>query len=155
MFFSSVRSASTSDPRVRYDRLSGRWFITMIDVNGINNRILIAVSSGSTIASASSFSFFDIPSDSTAPTRVTSDFADYDTLGIDANALYIGTNVFSGTGGFKGTDGYVVRKSSVLGGGPIVVTVFRNMALGTGRGRSPHRGSTTSTPTRPRDPSSG
>jgi hypothetical protein len=134
VFFNSVRSDNTSDPRVRYDRLSGRWFITMIDINGTNNRILIAVSSGSTIASASSFTFFDIPSDSTAPTRATTDFADYDTLGIDANALYIGTNVFAGTGAFKGTDGYVVRKSSVLGGGPIVVTVFRNLALGTGEG---------------------
>ncbi|MGZ6029673.1 MAG: IPT/TIG domain-containing protein [Myxococcaceae bacterium] len=134
VFFGSVRSANTSDPRVRYDRLSGRWFITMIDVNGTNNRILIAVSSGNTIASASSFTFFDIPSDSTAPARATSDFADYDTLGIDANALYIGTNVFSGTGSFRGTDGYVLRKSSVLGGGPIVVTVFRNLATGTGEG---------------------
>jgi hypothetical protein len=134
VFFGSVRSAGTSDPRVRYDRLSGRWFITMIDVNGTNNRILIAVSSGSTIASASSFTFFDIPSDSTAPTRTTTDFADYDTLGIDANALYIGTNVFAGTGAFKGTDGYVVRKSSVLGAGPAVVTVFRNLAVGTGEG---------------------
>jgi IPT/TIG domain len=133
VFFSSVRSDVTSDPRVRYDRLSGRWFITMIDVNGTNNRILLAVSSGGTIASASSFTFFDIPSDSTAPTRTGSDFADYDTLGIDAKALYIGTNVF-GTSGFKGTDGYVIRKSSVLGAGPIVVTVFRNLALGTGDG---------------------
>jgi IPT/TIG domain len=133
VFFNSVRSDVTSDPRVRYDRLSGRWFITMIDVNGTNNRILLAVSSGSTIASASSFTFFDIPSDSTAPTRSTSDFADYDTLGIDAKALYVGTNVF-GTNGFKGTDGYVIRKSSVLGTGPIVVTVFRNLALGTGEG---------------------
>ncbi len=134
VFFSSVRSDNTSDPRVRYDRLSGRWFITMIDVNSTNNRILLAVSSGSTIASASNFTLFDIPSDSTAPTRATSDFADYDTLGIDANALYIGTNVFSGTGAFRGTDGYIVRKSSVLGGGPIVVTVFRNLAIGTGEG---------------------
>jgi len=134
VFFGSVRSAGTSDPRIRYDRLSGRWFITMIDVSGTNNRILIAVSSGSTIASASNFTFFDIPSDSTAPTRSTSDFADYDTLGIDAKALYIGTNVFSSTGAFKGTDGYVIRKSSVLGTGPIVVTVFRNLAIGTGEG---------------------
>jgi hypothetical protein len=134
VFFGSVRSDNTSDPRVRYDRLSGRWFITMIDVNGTNNRILIAVSSGSTIASASSFTFFNIPSDSTAPARATSDFADYDTLGIDAKALYIGTNVFAGTGAFKGTDAYVIRKSSVLAGGPIVVTVFRNLALGTGEG---------------------
>jgi hypothetical protein len=134
VFFGSVRSAGTSDPRIRYDRLSGRWFISMIDVNGTNNRILLAVSSGSTIASASSFTFFDVLSDTTAPARTTSDFADYDTLGIDANALYIGTNVFSGTGTFKGTDGYVVRKSSVLGQGPIVVTVFRNLAIGTGEG---------------------
>jgi len=134
VFFGSVRSAPTSDPRVRYDRLSGRWFITMIDVNGSNNRVLLAVSSGSTVTSASSFTFFDIPSDSTSPTRASSDFADYDTLGMDASALYIGTNVFSGTGGFKGTDGYVVRKSSVLGSGPIVVTVFRNLASGTGEG---------------------
>jgi IPT/TIG domain-containing protein len=134
VFFGSVRSAGTSDPRIRYDRLSGRWFITMIDVNSSNNRILLAVSSGSTIASASSFTFFDIPSDSTGPTRSSTDFADYDTLGIDAKALYVGTNVFSNTGAFKGTDGYVIRKSSVLGAGPIVVTVFRNLALGTGEG---------------------
>jgi hypothetical protein len=134
VFFNSVRSDITSDPRIRYDRLSGRWFITMIDVNGTNNRILIAVSSGSTVTNASNFTFFDIPSDSTSPTRTNSDFADYDTLGIDANALYIGTNVFSGTGAFKGTDAYVVRKSSVLGAGPIVVTVFRNLAVGTGEG---------------------
>ena len=134
VFFNSVRSDVTSDPRIRYDRLSGRWFITMIDVHGTDNRILIAVSSGSAIASASSFTFFDIPSDSTSPTRTATDFADYDTLGIDANALYIGTNVFAGTGAFKGTDGYVVRKSSVLGAGPAVVTVFRNLAIGTGEG---------------------
>ena len=134
VFFNSVRSAGTSDPRIRYDRLSGRWFITMIDVNATNNRILLAVSSGSTIASASSFTFFDVPSDTTAPARATSDFADYDTLGIDANALYIGTNVFSGAGAFQGTDGYVIRKSSVLSQGPIVVTVFRNLAVGTGEG---------------------
>ena len=134
VFFNSVRSANTSDPRIRYDRLSGRWFITMIDINGANNRILLAVSSGSTIASASSFTFFDVPSDTTSPARATSDFADYDTLGIDANALYIGTNVFASTGAFKGTDGYVIRKSSVLGQGPIVVTVFRNLAVGTGEG---------------------
>jgi Quinohemoprotein amine dehydrogenase, alpha subunit domain III len=134
VFFGSVRSDNTSDPRIRYDRLTGRWFITMIDVSSTNNRILLAVSSASVITSTASFTFFEIPSDSTAPTRSTSDFADYDTLGIDAKALYIGTNVFSNTGAFKGTDGYVIRKSSVLGTGPIVVTVFRNLAIGTGEG---------------------
>jgi len=43
----------TSDPRVRYDRLSGRWFIIIIDVpgftGGLPNRFLLAVSDSSTI----------------------------------------------------------------------------------------------------------
>ncbi|MDP9341121.1 MAG: IPT/TIG domain-containing protein [Actinomycetota bacterium] len=132
VFFASVIVAGTSDPRIRYDRLSGRWFITMIDINSTDNRILIAVSNTSTITSASNFTFYDIPSDSTAPTRTLTDFADYDTLGIDANALYIGINVFPAVGSLKATDGYVVRKSSVLSGGPIVVTVFRDLTTGSG-----------------------
>src|SRR5207244_1081698 len=42
-FFSSVRNGSNaSDPRVRFDKLSGRWFLTMITVN-TPNRIMIAV----------------------------------------------------------------------------------------------------------------
>src|SRR5438552_9093549 len=57
-FFSSVMTLPisnnlTSDPRVRYDRLSGRWFVTIIDVPGLAgslpNRVLIAVSDSSTI----------------------------------------------------------------------------------------------------------
>src|ERR1035441_362934 len=88
-FFASVlHSSSTSDPRVRFDRLSGRWFITMITVN-TPNFVLIAVSSGPTITSASSFTFFSFQASS-------SNFGDYDTLGVGANALYIGVNVFSG-----------------------------------------------------------
>src|SRR5258707_880920 len=56
-------------------------------------------------------------------------FADYPTLGIDANALYIGVNIFSsrGQGSFSSTTGFVVRKSSLLGGGPIVATAFRKL----------------------------
>src|SRR6185295_16434265 len=42
-FFNSVRNGiSTSDPRVRYDRLYGRWFIIIINVS-TPNRVLLAV----------------------------------------------------------------------------------------------------------------
>src|SRR5262245_53729741 len=42
VFFASVRNGtSTSNPRVRYDRLSGRWFVTMINSDAPANRILI------------------------------------------------------------------------------------------------------------------
>ena len=44
-FFSTVRNASTvSDPHVRYDRLSQRWFVVAINVASTNNRVVIAVS---------------------------------------------------------------------------------------------------------------
>ena len=122
-------SAGTSDPRVRFDRLTDRWFLSAISVD-TPNRILLAVSSGPTITSASSFTFFFFQHDlvGTTPNADTGGFADYDTLGLDVNALYVGANIFNAAGTtFIGTSGYVVRKTSILAGGPIIVTAFRQM----------------------------
>ncbi len=126
-FFNSVRNGSgTSDPHVRYDRLSGRWFLTMINVS-TPNRVMIAVSSGSTITNAASFTFFQFQHDLVTPTGDTGDFADYDTLGVDANALYVGVNVFNAAGtAFLGTSGFVIRKSDLLTG-ILTVTAFRGL----------------------------
>jgi hypothetical protein len=136
-FFASVTNgAGVSDPHVRYDRLSGRWFITEITVSNTSNRILIAVSSGSQISSSSSFTFFQFAHDAVGPTPNidTGHFADYDTLGVDANALYIGVNEFtSSTGTFQNTTGYVVNKANLLAGG-LTVTAFRGLAQGSGPG---------------------
>ena len=105
LFFASVLPAGTApcDPRVTYDRSSARWFITEITCSGVTaaNNILIAVSSGSTITNTSSFTFFGFKQDTvgTTPNADANNFADYDTLGVDANALYIGTNMFVGGGG--------------------------------------------------------
>jgi hypothetical protein len=120
-----------SDPHVRFDRLSQRWFIVMIDVPGckgtLPNRVMVAVSNTATITAQTVWTFFHIA----APAGL---LADYPTLGIDANALYIGVNDFSTSAGtFVETDGYVVQKSSVLGAGPIVSTRF-TLATGTGAG---------------------
>ncbi|MGZ4964177.1 MAG: hypothetical protein ACXWC8_16585, partial [Limisphaerales bacterium] len=120
----------TTDPRIRYDRLSKRWFIIMIDVPGqagnLPNRIMLAVSDSSVITPSTVWSFYQFLGDS-------SNFADYPTLGIDANALYIGCNMFStSSGSFVNCTGYVVRKSSLLSGGPIVVTTFSGLITGSG-----------------------
>lgn len=127
-FFTSVRNASgTSDPRIRYDRLSQRWLVVIINVS-TPNRILIAVSNTSTITGATVFTFFYIPIDSTPPTISSTCLADYPTLGIDALALYIGTNNFCGSPSqtYNSSDGYVVRKSDLLAG-TLTVTAFRGL----------------------------
>ena len=127
----------TSDPRIRYDRLSRRWFITMLDVPGragaLPNRIMIAASDGPVITSLSSWTLFYFRQDQVAPAGDSGEFADYPTVGIDANALYIGVNIFGtrGQGSFDNTTVFVVRKSTLLvtNNAPtnIVVTAFRGL----------------------------
>ncbi len=131
-FFNSVRNGSgTSDPRVRFDPLTNKWYILIINVS-TPNRILLAVSSGPTITDTSSFTFFQFQQDLVAPAGNTGQLADYPTLGIDSQALYIGANMFGAS--FAGTTGWVIKKSSVQGAGPIEVVAFRNLATAAGAG---------------------
>ena len=134
VFFNSVRNGtSTTDPHVRYDRLSQRWFVVIINVASTNNRVLIAVSSGPTITGSSSFTFFFFQHNLVAPIGDAGEFADYPTLGVDANALYIGVNNFLGNF-FNSCTGFVVRKSSILATGQIVATAFRDICTSSTNG---------------------
>lgn len=116
-FFQSVRNNSgISDPRVRWDRLSSRWIILAINVSS-PNRLVIGVSNGPTVSAVSSFTFYFL----TTPSA----FADYPTVGVDANAVYVGENTFNTSlTSYLGTNVWVIRKSSILGGGPIFATRF-------------------------------
>ena len=152
LFFSSVMTPVgggvvinfTSDPQIRYDRLSGRWFLTIIDVPCANgscttlapNRLLVAVSdaaSNGIVSPATVWTFYYFQAD-------VANFLDYPSLGIDSKALYIGGNMFTAAGSYVGTNGYVVRKTSALSGGPLVVTSFAGLALGAGDGPFAPRG---------------
>jgi len=151
VFFSSVMTPVagsvvlnfSSDPQVRFDRQTGRWFLSIIDVPCLNafcsslaaNRWLLAVSdatSAGTISNSTVWTFFQVQTDAT-------NFCDYPSLGVDANALYVGCNVFSSAGGWVGTKGLVVRKSTVLGAGPMTTTAF-TLVTGTGSGPYSPRG---------------
>jgi FG-GAP-like repeat len=133
-FFTSVRNGiSTSDPRIRYDRLSQRWIIAIINVANTDNRILIAVSNTQNITPATVWTYYFFVNSAVSPAGDAGCFADYPSLGVDANALYIGTNNFC-PNNFGGTTGFVVRKNSILSGGPIVATAFRGLVAGAGAG---------------------
>ncbi|MFI5219964.1 MAG: hypothetical protein ACHQNT_10790 [Bacteroidia bacterium] len=132
VFFNSVRNGSTtSDSHIRYDRLTQKWFVVAINTAGTNNRVMLAVSSGPLITGTASFTFFQFQHNLAPPAGDAGKFLDYPTLGIDANALYIGGVRFAAT--FDGCPVFVVRKSSVTGPGPVVVTAFRT-AGGTASG---------------------
>ncbi len=135
----------TSDPQIRYDRFTARWYMSIIDVPCLDancaataaNRWMVAVSdaaSNGTITGSTVWTFFEFQ-----PDPGTS-FCDYPSLGVDVNALYVGCNIFSSAGSFVGTNGYVVQKTSILGAGPLVVNMFANLAAGSGAGPESPRG---------------
>ncbi len=130
-----VLQVFTSDPRIRYDRFSGKWIIIIIDVPCTNagcsstaaNRILIGVSNTSTITAGTVWTFSQFLGQANT-------FTDYPTLGVDINAIYIGTNMFSLAGSFVGTNGYVINRANLLAGGAYTVNTFLNLAAGAGAG---------------------
>lgn len=131
VFFSSVRNnISTTDPQVYYDRLTKRWFIVIINVANKSNRVLIAVSNSSQITAASSFTFYYFIHDQgTSPGDPDyQQFADFPMVGLDKNALYIGNLIFNmNNNSYIGASCYVVRKASILSGGPLVFSAFRQV----------------------------
>ncbi len=140
VFWSSVRNgAGVSDPHIEYDRLSGRWFLCIINIQSAPNRVLLAVSSGATIASSASFTFFQFTHDAigTTPNTDTGGFADYPTFGIDANAVYMGMNIFNAAGtALIGTTVYVFNKTNLMSG-TLTVTPFRQIGAAAGSGAGP------------------
>jgi hypothetical protein len=135
-FFSSVRDgALVTDPRVRFDRLTNRWFVLVINYlrSGqlvLNNRICLAVSDGPTITATTFWRFYQFQHNTVAPTGTAGLFADYPTLAVDAHALYIGVNLFYANDAFAGCDLFVIRKSSVVSGGSLVAAAFRGLTTG-------------------------
>ena len=134
-FFTQVRGgANTFGPKIKYDRLAGRWFI-IAATDAIPGRIVIASSNASTIASTTSWSFFAF--DNTGFPGASNCAVDSPTFGLDPYALYIGVVQFCDPGGaYTGTSGFVVRKTSVIDSATIAVTAFHNLT-GTSSGAGP------------------
>lgn len=122
VFFATVLPAGhyTTDPRVRYDRRSGRWVALMISV-GVPNRFLLAVSNTGVISGATTWTYFSwLNTRSQGGGGSVPCLADYPSLGLDEDALYIGVNQFCGSDvnslAFDSTSVYVVNRTALLNG---------------------------------------
>lgn len=110
----------TTDPRVRYDRRTSRWFVLMITV-AVPNRFVLAVSDGPAITAGTVWRQFEWANTRTeAGSGAFGCLADYPSLGIDEDALYIGVNQFCGADlnnlGFDSVSVYVLNKAALVGG---------------------------------------
>ena len=88
--------SATSDPRVIYDSTTQRWFASQVDINATatdptvyGNDFLLAVSATSDPRGPWHGVMFPADPD-------TSSFADFPTLGLDANAVYLSGDMYIG-----------------------------------------------------------
>lgn len=86
-------SVGVTDPRIVYDPLSNRWFATQITTQTLDNQVLLAVSQGSdpSVGQWKAVRF-------TANAGGVGRFLDFDSLGVDANGVYVGGLAFTDGG---------------------------------------------------------
>jgi hypothetical protein len=123
-FWSAVSPVNgTTDPHIFYDKHTGRWFASTIDINDAktNNHILLAASKTSDATGA--WNLYKVQGGNA------SEFADFDTLGVDDNGVYVGTNMFPkpGTTGNVHAAIFAARKAPFLTGAAITVKEFDNI----------------------------
>lgn len=134
IFFESVADGHlTRNPRIRYDRFTERWYILATNAPQEGpNQILLAVSDGlnhGIVESYTGWRFYAFtPASLYPPQENLNDYAEFPTLGVDVNALYIGINVFSSeTGQYRTSDAFVVKKSMLIEEDTLIVTAFRDL----------------------------
>ena len=112
--------AGVSDPRIIYDPSSQRWFASMVDLDAFAldptleaNDFLLAVSAGADPTGP--WKAFMIVADPDSGT-----FADFPTLGVDANAVYLSGDMFVGSDNPVGPTLLSFPKSDLLLPTPVI-----------------------------------
>ena len=106
----------TSDPRMIFDPASQHWFASQIDIDSstqASNRFLLAVSTNAD--PTGSWAGFGIPAD-----PVDGNFADFPTLGIDADGVYLSGDLFDASGNSLGPTLLAIPKRDLLASPPSV-----------------------------------
>ena len=128
-------SDAVSDPRVIYDPASQRWFASQVEYDGSaadptreSNYYLLAVSATPDPTGAwHVFSFL------AAPGGIR--FADFPTLGVDANAVYLGGDMYFGETNSLGTSLTMIPKTDLLASPPVITNrIFFGIMAYTNRG---------------------
>jgi len=138
---SGADNAIISDPIIRFDTFSKRWYIMCIaftlrafseDSIPSNNFICVAVSDSSVITPCTKWRILQIPHNQVpGPDGQGGDdggFFDFPSLAVDKHAVYIGANIFNVLPAGIDMTAYVIQKKSLLDETkPLVITAFRHL----------------------------
>ncbi len=114
-FFAPLQPPSTftSDPRVLYDRDSGRWFNMILAISNIDDYsyYMIGVSATSDPNGAWKKYILDSTLNGSNPTG---DWSDYPMMGVDKDALYVSANMFPRASGGTSVKLRVIPKAQLI-----------------------------------------
>lgn len=101
------------DPRIQYDASSGHWFASELasstSAGNINNQLLVAVSKTSDLTQGfNGFAF------NTFSGTSQNFFADFDTLGVNSQGVYVGLNDFTSAGAGTAVSFLAIDKASLI-----------------------------------------
>lgn len=121
----------TSDPRAFYDSATGRFFVTILQVDGplifdacpVLSKYWIAVSGTSNPTGTWHIYSFDMRAG-------TSNAADFTETGFDANGFYFSGNMFNPSGNFQYAELFGVSKAALIAGASATAHGFAGTALG-------------------------
>jgi hypothetical protein len=117
---------AVSDPRVIYDPISRRWFASQVDFDAgalsgdptlEANDFLLAVSDTSDPTGTGTWHGYIFQADPDF-----GDFADFPTLGVDSNAVYLSGDFFVGSDNPVGPGLVSIPKADLLAGTPTIAT---------------------------------
>jgi hypothetical protein len=111
------------DPRVLYDRRSGRWFATAMEfgVNNVSNDVILAVCRTDN-PSSGTWDKYLLPMHTPSAGGVNY-FTDHSTIGTDDNGVYFGTRIFPSSGSSYAKI-LATAKASLLLPAPYMTTVY-------------------------------
>jgi hypothetical protein len=105
--FFGTGAQGLSDPIIRYDPTSNRWFAAIITTNGVLKWVLAVSTTNDPTGSFVLYSFPPSPSNCT----------DYPNMGISDDKVVLTANAFTNcSGGFLGAEAVVIKKADVVAG---------------------------------------
>ncbi|MCX6359650.1 MAG: Ig-like domain-containing protein [Armatimonadetes bacterium] len=117
--FGNTTTGGAFDPRIIYDRLSGRWMLTVLEFNSSSaNNVFLAVSN--TSDPTGGWTYWELG------VGAASNFTDFDTLGVDDNGVYIAVTKFDASNNATGTI-LALPKAQVLAASGVSVYPFAGL----------------------------
>ena len=130
-FASVIAPAKLFDPKLLYDQQAGRWvLVALADGPGpTDSFVLISISKTADPNGA----WWNYKIDATKDgNKKTNDWADYPSVGLDSQALYLTVNMFQRSGGFTGARLFVIPKTGPYAGGALTFKSFTKLKNGDG-----------------------